>query len=101
MNTPEPVSVGKDIDSSGPVQIAAEKATDSSEFKNIKTRTLTIEEMYARVRARGRITRGRFRAELRRAVKDGLVEITAIKDKGVCVVLTDAGMLAMGEELGK
>lgn len=83
------------------VSMPVEKATDSSEFKNITTRTLTMEEMFARVRSRGRITRGRFRAELRRAVKDGLVEITAIKDKGVCVVLTDAGALAMGEELGQ
>lgn len=82
------------------VSIPVEKAVDSSS-PQVSTRTLTIEEMFARVRSRHRLTRGRFRAELRRAVKDGLVQITGIPGKGVCVVLTDSGMLAMGEELGK
>lgn len=89
MNTSDPVTVEKATDSSGPDQ------------SRVKTRILTMEEMFARVRARSRITRGRFRAELRRAVKDGLVTITGVPGKGVCVVLTDNGMLAMGEELGK
>jgi hypothetical protein len=55
---------------------------------------LTVEEMFQRIRRRQKMTRGRFKGELRRAVRDGFV----IRD-GDIVILTERGKSALGVEL--
>lgn len=58
---------------------------------------LTVEEMFRRVRARSKITRGRFKGELKRAIRRG--EVRVVPGEGVMLELTDLGALAMGDEL--
>lgn len=58
--------------------------------------TMTVDEMFRRVRAHHKVTRNSFKGQLRRAEKDGLL----VRD-GIRITLTDAGVLAMGKELVK
>ena len=54
---------------------------------------LTVEEMFQKIRKREKITRGRFKGQLRRALRDGLVRV--VPGKGVCLELTEQGKLAL------
>lgn len=64
---------------------------------------ITVEEMYRRIRARTKVTRGKFRAQLRKALKDGHVFYAANTEerpiKGPTLELTESGAKAFGEDL--
>lgn len=58
---------------------------------------LTVEEMFRRIRRRTKITRGRFKGQLKRAFRQGLIRV--IPGPGVCLELTEEGRLVLGEDL--
>jgi hypothetical protein len=75
-------------------EIGPETAIDTPPEKPVVDERLTVEEMFQRIRRRQKMTRGRFKGELRRAVRDGFV----IRDGNV-VILTERGKSALGVEL--
>lgn len=58
-------------------------------------RRMTMEEMYRRVRSREKVTRNKFKAQVRKHVRDGLIRV--VPGPGVVLEITDAGMLLMGD----
>ncbi len=66
----------------------------SETLVTVTDRRLTVDELFQRVRSQGKITRGRFKGLLRKAISRGLVRV--VPGPGVMLELTSDGETTIG-----